>query len=545
MQNRRCFLKNTAAVTTATTLLPALSGSGCSPDTERSKQNSRKKRIIWNNDADDLAGIAQDLGRRPHWPKRFETVDEYLALRMNHLKGTHVNGLAHCGLATIPHWELPRKNIRALGPDPVQPAVKFAHDNKMEFFFSIRMNDVHCAVYSGIQYWTPLKLENPHLLQSHISPERFQETFLPWIKGESPDHPHDALLEYWGNGGRRTIDRFRNSSLGPISFSWPAYDYARPEVRDHFLGVVREACRRYDLEGIELDWCRHPLLFRYGQERRHLPVMTDLIQRIHQVLEQRGKQRGRPILLSMRVPDSPDLALSVGLDVEEWVARGWVDFLIAGFGSLPYSFPVQEWIRMGRNHGIPVYGGLSWKFVFDHVEAIRGAAYRLWDEGVDGLHAFNFLDPARFDSLHEIGEPEKLANLDKMYQIDLDRKRVGYMNESLWPGQLPLSFATQAGPARFDLKLKIADRPERAKSVRVETRWADADVDDRVTWRVNGEGQPRPRAAGADQPGWSGWETRDLRYGENSFLVTVQPPDSGNASELLTLEELRVWIRYG
>ncbi|MCY3778032.1 MAG: twin-arginine translocation signal domain-containing protein, partial [Candidatus Aminicenantes bacterium] len=260
MQNRRRFLKNTAAATTATTLFPALAGSGCSPGTEQSKQNSRKKRIIWNNDADDLAGIAQGLGRRPHWPKRFETVDEYLALRMNHLKGTHVNGLAHCGLATIPHWELPRKNISALGPDPVQPAVKFAHDNKLEFFFSIRMNDVHCAVYSGIQYWTPLKLENPDLLQSRISRERFQETFLPWINGESADHPHDALLEYWGNGGRRTIDRFRNSSLGPISFSWPAYDYARPEVRDHFLGVVREACRRYDLEGIELDWCRHPLL---------------------------------------------------------------------------------------------------------------------------------------------------------------------------------------------------------------------------------------------------------------------------------------------
>jgi hypothetical protein len=200
---------------------------------------------------------------------------------------------------------------------------------------------------------------------------------------------------------------------------------------------------------------------------------------------------------------------------------------------------------MGREHGIPVYGGLSWKHVFDHVEAVRGAAYRLWDEGVDGLHTFNFLDPARYDSLHEIGEPEVLAGLDKMYQIDLDRKRVGYMNESLWPGQLPLTFATQAGAARFDLKLKIADRPERATSVRVETRWANPAADDRVTWRVNGEGQPHPQAAGGDQPGWSGWETRDLRYGENSFLVTVQPPESGDPSELLTLEELRVWIRYG
>ena len=64
--------------------------------------------------------------------------------------------------------------------------------------------------------------------------------------------------------------------------------------------------------------------------------------------------------------------------------------------------------------------------------------------------------------------------------------------------------------------------------VRVETRWANAPAaDDRVTWRVNGEGQPRPQRAGGDRLGWSSWETRDLHYGENSFLVTVQPPESG------------------
>ena len=538
MQNRRRFLKRTAAAARPQLCTDA----ACSQ--QQTDEPPRKRRIIWNNDADDLAGIAQGLGR-PNWPSSYDSVEQYLSLRMEGLKGTHVNSLAHCGFTTIPHWELPREKIQVLGLDPVQPAVKFAHDNRMEFFFSLRMNDVHCAVYSGLRYWSPFKLENPHLLQSRIYPDRFQETFLPWIKGESEEHPHTPLLEYWGDGGERTIDKFRNSSMGPISFSWPAFDYAQPEVRQRVLGVIEEASRRYDLEGIELDWCRHPLLFKYGQERRHVPVMTDFIHQVHQVLNKRETQRGRPVLLSMRVPDSPALALSVGLDVEEWVAQGWVDILIAGFGSLPYSFPVEEWVRLGHDHGIPVYGGLSWKHVFSHVEAVRGAAYRLWDAGVDGLHTFNFLDPSSsYASLSEIGDPEGLAHLDKMYQIDLDRKRVGYMNETLWPGQLPLSFTTQSGPARCDLGLKVADRPGKASRITVQTRWDQATRADRISWQLNGQAQPRPRAMTGDETGWFGWETHDLRRGENTFKVTVRRPETGEPSQPVTLEELRVWVRY-
>ena len=209
-----------------------------------------------------------------------------------------------------------------LGPDPVQHAVRFAHDNRMEFFFSLRMNDIHCAVYPGLQYWSPFKLENPQLLQSRI-------------------------------------------------------------------------------------------------------------------------------------------------------------------------------------------------------------------------------DPGRFQSLSEIGDPDALADLDKMYQIDLDRKRVGYMNETLWPGQLPLSFTTQSGSAQHDLSMKIADRPEKASRITVQTRWDLASESDRISWRLNGQKQPHPRAATGDRAGWLEWETHDLQKGENTFRVTVQPPESGDASKPVSLEELRVWVRYG
>ncbi|MEX0818290.1 MAG: hypothetical protein WD070_01820 [Pirellulaceae bacterium] len=32
-----------------------------------------------------------------------------------------------------------------------------------------------------------------------------------------------------------------------------AYDYSHPEVWTHYLDTLREACRRYDLDGVELN----------------------------------------------------------------------------------------------------------------------------------------------------------------------------------------------------------------------------------------------------------------------------------------------------
>ena len=37
-------------------------------------------------------------------------------------------------------------------------------------------------------------------------------------------------------------------------------DYSKPQVRKHYLDTFCEACRRYDLHGIELDWLRSPVL---------------------------------------------------------------------------------------------------------------------------------------------------------------------------------------------------------------------------------------------------------------------------------------------
>ena len=173
---------------------------------------------------------------------------------MEGLKGTQVDSVSYCAFLDLANWEFPSGNTRALGPDPLKHVVGFCHANQMEFLYSMRMNDVHAAVYPGEKYWSSFKLENLDLLQARLSQETFDQDFLPWIQKKKPEHPLEDLLEYWGyTEGGRHIDQFRNSALGPRAFSWPAFDFAHAEVRKRYLGVIDEACRRYDLDGFEMD----------------------------------------------------------------------------------------------------------------------------------------------------------------------------------------------------------------------------------------------------------------------------------------------------
>ena len=461
------------------------------------------------------------------------------------LEGTHVDSIFYNGHTNEPNWEFPSENLEALGPDPLRHAVQWAHQNGLEFTYSIRMNDLHCAVLPGIQRWSRFKRENLHLLQGNVTPEEFEKRVLPWARGEKKEHP---LAEIKRQGGRTLRELY----------SWAAYDYAHSEVRAYFLRVIQGACERYDLDGIELDWGRHPYYFRFGQERQNVPIITDFVRQVRQYLQAYGQKRGRPILLAVRVPDSPALSLSIGLDAETWVGEGWVDVLIAGFGFAPFTFPLAEWVQLAHQREIPVYGCLENLGSFGKkLEVIRATAYRYWEHGVDGIYIYNHI----YKGLDEIGDPKELERLNKLYRIDPSRTgsmqlaasrsepggKNASMNSSCWPGQLPLAFTTQSGPMKARVSLEIVDQPETASRVTVQTQWKPTVDANRVTWRVNGESFSNPTPfspQGEDREGWSQFETGALQKGVNQFEVTLAPPPDGNPAEHLVLQELRVPITY-
>lgn len=354
----------------------------------RRKAADRPRRVLFNNDGND------QVSANPA---------EILAKRTAPLAGSHVTTILYCtycaGFGNFSHFtqvghfhdtqagryaDNTGPALRAAGVDPLRVMTEFARANQMELFWSFRMNDTHDSYEARY----PLIEENP-------------------VKRDHPD---------WLLGGRG--EKLAHGR-------WSAVDYARPEIRDLAFRYVEEVCRNYDVDGVELDFFRHPVFFKattrgepVGDTERAL--MTALLRRIRRMADAVGAARGRPILIAVRVPDSVDYSRAIGLDWEHWLEQDLADLLIVSsylqLNNWDYS------VALGHKHGVKVYPSLDESRIKDQVgEGQRGtdAAYRaravnVWAAGADGVYLFNVFDPHR-PIWRELGDPTVLAGLDRDY----------------------------------------------------------------------------------------------------------------------------------
>ena len=272
------------------------------------------------------------------------------------------------------------------GTDCFQAVVDFCHEHDMEVFWSMRMNDTHDVAHHP---------DKPYFLY-------------PPLKEEHPD---------WLVGN--PIDRTPHGR-------WSSVDYAVPEIRDLAFRYIEEVCDNYDVDGIELDYFRHLCYFKStamggkaSDEER--AMMTDLMRRIRKMTEERGMERGRPILVTVRVPDSVGYCRDMGFDIEKWLEEGLVDILVTTcyFRLNPWEYSVE----LGHKYGVQVYPCLSdsrvrgeTRFRRSSVESYRGRAMNAWKAGADGMHLFNSFNP-NAAIWKELGDPEGLLTKDKLYFV--------------------------------------------------------------------------------------------------------------------------------
>jgi hypothetical protein len=76
---------------------------------------------------------------------------------------------------------------------------------------------------------------------------------------------------------------------------------------------------RNDADGVDLDFLRHPLYFKPGEEHANRHLMTDLIGKIRKALDEVGKDRGRRLKLCVRVLAPLEACEAIGLDVRTWL----------------------------------------------------------------------------------------------------------------------------------------------------------------------------------------------------------------------------------
>lgn len=210
--------------------------------------------------------------------------------------------------------------------------------------------------------------------------------------------------------------------------------YAFPEVRQFKLGILREAAER-DIDGINLDFLRHPNFFgyeeplvkafkdKYGQDPRELAatdprwlqlradIMTGFLQEVRRILDAAGQRQGRHLGLSARVDWKEYRAW--GCDIETWLKEGLLDYLVLAQHTLGgYEFDLAPFVKMACGSGCAVLFGeeaiLSGhdttaaedKLIAegkmkppsrDHLslEQYQARAARWYAAGADGVHLFN------------------------------------------------------------------------------------------------------------------------------------------------------------
>ena len=327
----------------------------------------------------------------------------------------------------IRRWAQNVDSLLHAGRDPLEIWIRRSHEAGMEFWPSLRMNDIH---KDWSERWPSLRSQwerdNPQVRLGSAVPDRYLHQ-----ANRSPQPSH--------------------------GYSW-AMDYALEEVRTRKLAIIAEVCADYDVDGFEMDFLSHPYYFKKGEEAHGLPLMNDFVRQVRARLDEIGRAKGRKLTLLARVLPSLKLNRKIGLDVPTWIGERWVDLVApATRGYLDISADLTPFVELARGTGVEISGGMSDLYVRDYtgqktgratIEMLRAAASAAWQSGVTSLHLFNYdchatgkgkpgvlFSPGELQALKEIGDPSVIARKDKHYYVT--REMGGLTPEAGGEMQLP------------------------------------------------------------------------------------------------------------
>jgi len=184
------------------------------------------------------------------------------------------------------------------------------------------------------------------------------------------------------------------------------FDYARTEVRQHYLTLIDELLGRHDIDGVELDWMRFPHHFKPEDFERGCDILTEFMREVRRRTDATAKRLGHPVGIAARVPATPEFARGLGMDGITWAQRGLVDILIPCSTWKPSyaDIPVERWrAEIGtnvKNYSIAAGTDLwirctrTGRFMGSSMETIRGFTASMLDRGADQIYLFNHFAPA-------------------------------------------------------------------------------------------------------------------------------------------------------
>lgn len=491
---------------------------------------NRRRRIYVNNDVgyDAVAMGPKLTAIKP---------DEWLAARFSAFDqpGSQVDCVGWCldegNIAAYPSKVLPELQYPTLlrwrreGVDIAQRLVEESHRRKLEVFWEHRLN--------GADRETDVSTPARHPLKDA--------------------HPDWLLKGSWWKPG--------------------LWNFAVPEVRQYKLRALREVAERYDLDGLNLDFGRHPPYLPTGKQWEQREALTDFVRHVRLMLQAVAEKRGRPFLLSVRVADSVPGCHFDGFDIESWVRQNLVDMIIIGTRSIQVDLAGFKQVVRGTH--VKLYPCIDQHHSPDGYHAVpspeflRGVAANWWHQGADGIATFNFWnelpESARVigssgplvdgRSVHamvyrEIGDAEQLASLDKWFVVSrrygggfYDRLGNRWDDYTNLNNQAPLPQTLGADPAWVEVHV-ADDVTSLAKPIeRIELRLSYSAKADPQQVRVKFNGILLRDPVSKEL--WSIYRLTREQLATGRNLVTLDDSSSQSRDKPLAIEKVEVHVRYG
>jgi hypothetical protein len=360
--------------------------------TDRKAAAQRERRIIYNNDGLDNPGTKINpvtfLSRRT---VGFEKTMVDAIFYCDGIFNLYTHGSTETELlngpgTTRPEWEPWAWELQRQGFDTLQLVIEYAKANDLEVFWSFRMNDTHDN-QSSRQDWqlSQWKRDNAQYM---MSPYRQQFPY-GWAQGPS--------------------------------WTYTALNYEYEAVREKAFRIIEDVVQRYDIDGLELDFLRFPVFFK--PQMLGVPVtdaqralMSEWLQRVRDLVDTVAAQRGKPILIAVRVHDSVEYNYESGMDLGTWLEKDLVDMVVASD-----YFRLQPWehiVSFVTPYDVPVYACVSAaRFPADNILPWRAEALRAWEAGVAGIYTFNIFN-ASHAAFSELGDRALLLRLPRSDQFE-------------------------------------------------------------------------------------------------------------------------------
>lgn len=262
------------------------------------------------------------------------------------------------------------------------------------------------------------------------------------------NHGHISVEQGVGSGSTFVADSARYQ-IGDTASLGTHLDFTHQEVRDYVASAAEHLLETFDVDGLELCFRDHGY-FPEGTETERMPLMTEFVRAVYELVQAAGESRGRKLVLGVRVNATIDLCNDMGLDIETWVRERLIDYVSPSDTMyMAINDPIEQFAEIDTGTDCMFYPSIMPHSSARHIRLMNGqhlnldqkraAAQNFYAAGADGLSYYNHflaMEWAPFYPMHlfemdELSSPDKVARGPRHYKFEPMRAGQGIWEAGL------------------------------------------------------------------------------------------------------------------